>query len=160
MRSCSESGQATVEAAVMLPVLFVIFGLFMQPAILLYNKSVMTAAAAEGCRLVATNTASKAAVKAYVKRRLGGIPNASVFHIGGKGSWKVSYSEPNAKGKVAVKIVNKSRPLPLFGVVAGLGNTIDKKGRVKQTVKVKSSSLPAWACKTGKSPAEWIGEWE
>lgn len=56
MRSCSESGQSTVEAAVLLPVLFVVFGLLLQPAILLYNRCIMNAAAAEGCRLVATGS--------------------------------------------------------------------------------------------------------
>lgn len=158
MRRCSESGQATVEAAVVLPAFFIMLGLFIQPMILMYSKSAMSAAASEGCRLVATNTSSPAAVKSYVRRRLGGIPQADVFHVGGS-SWKISYEGPNEKGAVFVEIENRARPLPLFGVVAGLGNSIDKDGNVVQRVKVRSSCLPAWACKNGKSADEWIEEW-
>lgn len=159
MRLSSESGQATVEAAVMLPVLFTVFGLFLQPTILLYDRAVMSAAASETCRLVATNTADAAVVKAYAKRRLGAVPNADIFHVGGKKGWKVTFSGPNEKGKVSVKIVNKAQPLPLFGVVAGLGGSITKKGYVKQTVKQESSCVPVWAIKAG-TPKDWIGEWK
>ena len=54
MRRTCESGQATVEAAFLLPVLFVGLLLLMQPGILLYDRLVMQAAASEGCRLLAT----------------------------------------------------------------------------------------------------------
>lgn len=141
-----------------LPAFFVMLGLFMQPMILMYNKSVMSAAASETCRLVATSTSSPAAVKSYVKRRLGGIPKADVFHVGGS-TWKIGYKEPDEKGTVSVEIENRARPLPLFGVVAGLGNSIDGDGNVIQRVKVESSCLPTWACKDGKSADEWIEEW-
>ena len=56
MRRTCESGQATVEAAFLLPVLFVGLLLLMQPGILLYDRLVMQAAASEGCRLLATKT--------------------------------------------------------------------------------------------------------
>ena len=49
MRRTCESGQATVEAAFLLPVLFVGLLLLMQPGILLYDRLVMQAAASEGC---------------------------------------------------------------------------------------------------------------
>lgn len=58
MRRTCESGQATVEAAFLLPVLFVWLLLLMQPGILLYDRLVMQAAASEGCRLLATKTAA------------------------------------------------------------------------------------------------------
>ena len=44
MRRTCESGQATVEAAFLLPVLFVGLLLLMQPGILLYDRLVMQAA--------------------------------------------------------------------------------------------------------------------
>lgn len=159
MRFCSESGQGTIEAAVMLPVLFVVFGLFIQPTILLYDKAVMSAAASEGCRLVATSTASETAVRGYVRRRLGAVPKLNVFHVGGDEGWKVSWTGPNKRGKVTVTIVNKAQPLPLFGVVAGLGNSITKKGYVKQTVKASASSRPVWSYENGE-PEGWIGAWQ
>ncbi|MFR1637837.1 MAG: TadE family protein [Eggerthellaceae bacterium] len=58
MRRTCESGRATVEAAFLLPVLFVGLLLLMQPGILLYDRLVMQAAASEGCRLLATKTAA------------------------------------------------------------------------------------------------------
>ena len=51
-----ESGQATVEAAFLIPVLLVALLLLMQPGILLYDRLVMNAAASEACRLLATKT--------------------------------------------------------------------------------------------------------
>lgn len=159
MRSCSESGQATVEAAFLLPVLFVVFGLFLQPTILLYNRSVMSAAASESCRLVATNTMSDAAVKAYVVRRLGGVPHLGIFHVGGDKTWDISWEGPDEKGEVSVSIANRAQPLPLFGVVAGLGNNINENGEVEQRVEAKSSCVPKWAAKAG-SADEWMAKWK
>ncbi len=47
---CREDGQATVEAAFALPVLFLLVLLLVQPGIVLYDRMVMASAAAEGCR--------------------------------------------------------------------------------------------------------------
>ncbi len=51
-----EAGQATVEAAFLVPVLFIVLLLLLQPGILLYDRIVMQGAAAQGCRLLATST--------------------------------------------------------------------------------------------------------
>ena len=79
MRRTCESGQATVEAAFLLPVLFVGLLLLMQPGILLYDRLVMQAAASEGCRLLATKTAAAGdmaeSCEAFVRHRLGAIPS-------------------------------------------------------------------------------------
>lgn len=71
MRSFSETGQSTIEAAVLFPVLLVMFGLLLQPAVLLYNRCIMTAAATEGCRLVATSMVERrrAPTSSAVSRR-------------------------------------------------------------------------------------------
>ena len=85
MRRTCESGQATVEAAFLLPVLFVGLLLLMQPGILLYDRLVMQAAASEGCRLLATKTAAAGdmaeSCEAFVRHRLGAIPPVSCFHV-------------------------------------------------------------------------------
>ena len=47
-------GQSTVEAAVMIPLLFGGMLMLLQPGILLYDRVVMEGAAAEGCRVLAT----------------------------------------------------------------------------------------------------------
>lgn len=59
----SESGQATLEAAFLLPVLLVVFGVFLQPMLLLYDRCVMQTAAAETCRMLATSTQDEQAAR-------------------------------------------------------------------------------------------------
>ncbi|MFR3090641.1 MAG: TadE/TadG family type IV pilus assembly protein [Eggerthella lenta] len=96
MRRTCESGQATVEAAFLLPVLFVGLLLLMQPGILLYDRLVMQAAASEGCRLLATKTAAAGdmaeSCEAFVRHRLGAIPPVSCFHVHeGACSWDIRF---------------------------------------------------------------------
>ena len=59
MRRTCESGQATVEAAFLLPVLFVGLLLLMQPGILLYDRLVMQAAASEAVSYTHLSGSSK-----------------------------------------------------------------------------------------------------
>ncbi len=152
-----ERGQAAVEAAFLLPVLFLLLGIFVQPTILLYDRCVMQAAAAEGCRLYATATADEGALKAYVQRRLRAVPHASVFHEGGDAGWDISFSSGDA-GEVSVSIVHRARPLPLFGVVAGLAAQMEG-NEVRQEMRVESHVVPAWAASAQGGPADWVGKW-
>lgn len=160
MRSCTdgESGQATVEAAVLLPVLFLVLGIFLQPAVLLYDKAVMHAAAAEGCRLVATATSRDVAVEEYVRRKLGAVPALDAFHVGGRRSWQVSWAGPDETGEVSVEVEGRARPLPLLGVAAGLAGSMADDGTVRLRVEEHGSSRPAWAQAAG-APEDWIGGW-
>lgn len=159
MRCSIESGQGTVEAAVLLPLLLLVLGLLVQPAILFYDKAVMRSAAAESCRLVATNTARDVAVEEFARRRLASVPNVDAFHVGGARSWEVSWEGPDEAGGVRVRIAGRVRMLPLFGVAAGLGGAKVEHGEVELAVEERSSTRPAWAQGAG-SPQEWIGAWE
>lgn len=78
-------GQATVEGAFLIPVILLMLMLLIQPGILLYDRVVMQAAAAEGCRLVSTRPPgdSSDAYKGYVLRRLGSVPQQKNFHVHG-----------------------------------------------------------------------------
>ena len=49
-------GQGSVEAAIAIPVMFLLLLLLIQPGIVLYDRLVMGNAAAEACRLLATAT--------------------------------------------------------------------------------------------------------
>lgn len=158
MRSSSERGQATVEAAFLLPVLLAVLGALLQPSILLYDRCAMQAAAAETCRVVATGTAGDTAVRAFALRRLGAIPDIAAFHEDGRDSWEVSW-EGTGSGEATVRIVNRARPLPLFGVLAGLRGRVDADGAIVQEVEARSSPVPQWARGSG-SPDEWIGAWQ
>ena len=115
MRSFSETGQSTIEAAVLFPVLLVMFGLLLQPAVLLYDRCIMTAAATEGCRLVATSTVDDATTCTYVERRLEAIPRIGIFHVGG--DWAINWSR-SQEGTANVIIENHVQPLPFFGILA------------------------------------------
>jgi Flp pilus assembly protein TadG len=158
MRCSSEHGQSTVEAAMLLPILFVVIGMLIQPALLLYNRCIMNAAACEGCRLIATNTNDDATTRAFMQRRLGAIPMLGIFHEGEQ--WEVSWSGGELGQPVSVTIVNHVRPLPLFGVTAALSNTMTPEGFIEQRVEANSALAPAWASALGSSPSSWIGEWK
>lgn len=158
MRFFSERGQSSVEAAVLLPVLFVIIGILLQPALLLYNRCIMNAAACEGCRLIATNTNDDATTRAYMQRRLGAIPKLGVFHEGDQ--WDISWSGGELGQPVTVTIVNHARPLPLFGISAAFSNTMTSDGAIEQRVEASSALAPAWASSLGSDPSSWIGAWK
>ena len=67
-RARDARGQSTVEAAVALPVVFLLVLLLVQPGIVLYDRMVMAGAAAEGCRLLATSDGDAATCEEYVRR--------------------------------------------------------------------------------------------
>lgn len=156
MLCSSESGQSTVEAAVLLPIFFVVLGMLVQPSILLYNRCIMNAAAAEGCRLVATSTGDDASVRAYLERRLASIPKIDVFHEGDL--WEIGWSK-NAS-QATVTISNHAKPLPLFGIIAAFANVRAEDNCIEQRIEVSSVSLPAWAGALESGPSGWIGAWK
>ncbi len=156
----NQEGQSTVEAAVMLPVFLVVLGLMAQPAILLYDRMVMQSAAAETCRLVETCASDDSAVRTYALRRLYAIPQADVFHIDGDDGWECTFSGGELSGEVEVMLSHHVHPLPLLGVVVGLGQEIDGDGNVVQSVTAKGTLAPAWASAAGKSPGSLIGAWK
>ena len=161
MRSPTDrcKGQAAVEAAFLLPVLLVVLGLMVQPSLMLYNRCVMCAAAYEGCRMLQTGTLDTVASRAYIVRRLSAVPHADAFHCGGDEGWEVSM-EGGGSGPAKVKIGNRLRPLPLFGVSAGLFAAMQGDGTVKQEVTAAGELWPAWAQVSGGDPAGLAGEWE
>ena len=160
MHSCSESGQAAVEAAIALPLLFAALGLLLQPALLLYDRCVMEAAASECCRMLETQTASDASARAFALRRLGAIPHVDAFHIGGDEGWTVEFEGEELTGGVSVQLSHTVRPLPLVGVGAGLFAAHSDHGMVRQSVQASSALQPAWACELGSVPEAWMERWQ
>ena len=153
---CSEdSGQASVEAALLLPVLMVCLALFVQPMCLLYTRCVMQSVAAEGCRLLATVTGDTddAACEQYVRRRLLAVPQTDVFLAG---DWQVELQGNAESDEVGVQIVGHARPLPLVGVVAALLGPVDQAGNVELKVSVTRCARPGWV-EGGYS--DWTSIW-
>lgn len=114
-RARDARGQSTVEAAVALPVVFLLVLLLVQPGIVLYDRMVMAGAAAEGCRLLATSDGDAATCEEYVRRRLGAIPPLDVFHVHDSGcTWEVRCEGGGAADAARVTVRTEVRPLPLL----------------------------------------------
>lgn len=158
-RSCS--GQATVEAAFLIPLILLLLMLLMQPGIILYDRMVMQGAAAEGCRMLATRTASddSAAYEAAIRRHLGAVPQQDNFHVHAAGcSWEIVLRGDEGSGEVAVSIEGQMRPLPLFDFgMAALGLT-NEAGAFVQRVEVRMPAYGAWigASDEGLNPSAWV----
>lgn len=150
------SGQATLEAALMMPVLLTGFLLLLQPCILLYDRAVMQAAASHACRLAETSLASEREVAAFVERRLSSIPEADAFHTG---AWEVHVQGGEGSERVSVEIAHTVTPLPVVGAfVRALGSG----GRYRQEVSCSASPHDEWltASEEGPDPEAWMRRWE
>ena len=163
MRCCTErraqSGQATVEAAFVLPVVFALCGLLLQPAILLYERCVMVSAAAETCRLAATQPCSDDAMRAFALRRLALLPGIDLFHSSGC-EWEVQIEPGGSAAASSVRISGHLKTLPLLGITASSMTEEAGDGCALLSCQVSSQLHPAWLQEAGGTPAEWIGRWE
>lgn len=160
---CSNKGQATVEAAFVVPLFLTAILLLAQPGIILYDRMVMEAAASEGCRMLATNGAGAQGVcRDFVLRRLGAVPPHDLFHVHSSGcSWDVRVEGSEAEGTAAVSIENKVKPLPLIGLGVGFLGLLDADGCLPLSVEASCDTQPSWvsADQFSEGPAAWIGGW-
>lgn len=155
-----------MEAAVVIPIMFLLLLLLLQPGIVMYDRIVMRNAAAEACRLLATSTDAygdmSGSCEAFVRHRLAAIPPHDCFHVHGGGcSWEIEFSGNETSHDVQVSIENELRPLPLLdfgskllGLTNGAGNLV-----IRETVSMQTQ--PEWVSSTehGLAPATWIGAW-
>ena len=157
---CSEqAGQASVEAALFLPVLMLLLALLLQPAFLLYTRAVMQQAAAEGLRVLATRelhgVATEEACVSYVRRRLRAVPDVEAFHAGGADGWEVTCEGDSASKTVSVEVVGRMRPLPLVGVLASMLGETDGE-LVVLRVRASANVRPEWL---EGDYADWVSIW-
>lgn len=145
----------SVEAAVLLPVALALVALLVQPACVLYTRSVMASTAGELARLAATTRGDEDDLRAFALRRLAAVPEVSVFHTGGADAWDVEVEGPGEEGDVRVALAGRVRPLPLLGVLAAaLGET-----EGDEVVLRVETSAPVRADWIGGSYGDWIGIW-
>lgn len=157
-----------MEAAFALPVLMMLVLMLIQPGIVLFDRMVMQAAAAEGCRLLATSTDSLGsmdeACEAFIRHRLGSIPQQDCFHVheGTNGcSWRISLSGDESSQTVEVGISNELKPLPLLDAAAALLGLVNENGNLVVEVSASAPAQPGWAQEafSSKAPEDLVGSW-
>lgn len=167
VRLRAEEGQATVEGAFLIPLIFLLLLMLLQPGILLYDRMVMNAAAAEGCRMLATRSSASgidtSEYREAVLRHLGAIPQQECFHRHRDGcSWEIELIGDERSSQVSVRITGSVKLLPLLdagGTLLGLG---DGAGNIELSVSTSAPTQDDWVPSNGlgMSPASWVGRWK
>ena len=160
-KALSQRGQATVEAAFCIPILFVVLCVLLQPGIILYDRMVMQAAASEGCRLLATRSGQAGyddqRCIEVVKRHLGAIPSTDIFHVHEPAcTWNVQVEGDESSQQVCVSISTKVRLLPLVGAATSVVGLADADGCMELSVACSQPTQPAWA--GAPSPGSWVSQ--
>ncbi len=158
------SGQATVEAAFLAPILLGGVLLLVQPGVVLYDLVVMQGAAMEGCRVLATSSdvGDGGLCEEYVRRRLGAIPPHDFFHVHEGGcTWEITFSGSESEGEVGVTVATEARPLPLIDFIGRAVGLVGEEGTMRIEVSATMATQPAWALEAtaGSAPADWVGAW-
>lgn len=161
-----ERGQATVETAIAIPILFTCMLLLIQPGIILYDHVVMGSAAAEACRLLATGTDAQGSMagscEAFVRHRLAAIPQHDCFHVHSSGcTWDIELVGDETAPYVTARIAGELHPLPLFDTALRALGATNADGNIVVEEVVSMPTQPDWASSSelGLAPADWIGAW-
>ena len=159
----SRNGQATVEAALFVPLALGGVLLLVQPGIILYDRIVMQGAANEACRLLATSsdTADGGTCEQLVRRRLGAIPQQENFHVHEGGcTWEIDFSGNEAAQTVQVTIATAVKPLPLIDFVGSAIGFVGEDGTMRVEVSAQAPTQPSWASTAlSRGPSSWPGAW-
>ncbi|MGN0070889.1 MAG: TadE/TadG family type IV pilus assembly protein [Atopobiaceae bacterium] len=146
-----ERGQASVEAAALLPAVSLLALLLLQPLCLAYTQMVMREAASETAR-AAIGTADEERLEEFCRRRLAAVPEISIFSTG---DWDIGI-EGAEEQVVTVTISGHAEPLPLAGAMMAAQLESDPDGIVLR-VQVKEQLRPAWLEGTYD---DWIEVWD
>lgn len=165
-RGRGSRGQATVEGAFVIPIVFLLLLLLVQPGIVLYDQLVMNAAAAEACRMLTTRSPDAGVdARMYeqtVRRHLGAIPQQENFHCHRGGcSWKIELSGNESSEVVSARIAGKVKLLPLIGMGATLLGIGDGTGVVELVAEAKAPTHAQWVSEgeLGINPGAWVEKW-
>ncbi|QWT18317.1 pilus assembly protein [Collinsella sp. zg1085] len=155
---CGETAaQASVEAAITIPVFMLCLIILLQPACVFYTRAIMESAAGELARLMITAAyEDDAAYTNFALRRLEAVPNLSIFHEGTKQDWDVSFERGGTAGAVQVNIQGQARPLPLLGSLMFLAGKTHENGLIPIRVSVKYTGRPSWLEGTYDT---WVSVW-
>ena len=154
MFCCSDKrGQASVEAAALLPILCIMAAILLQPICVLYTRMVMASAASETVRVVLTGQSlSEADVVNYCKRRLAAVPEIPIFHSGGSEDWQVTFSDGD---EIAVHVKGHVKAIPFMSWLLSAFSASDSEGIVLEA-RAQAKLRPQWLEGSYES---WQGIW-
>ncbi len=154
-----ECGQTTVEAAFLIPVTFLMLMVLAQPAILLYDRMVMNAAAGQAVRMLATRPAdsSDSAYLVFIESQLAPIPQVAAFHVGD--GWDIELTGDETSQETSVTITAQAKPLPLVSLAASPLGLLDDEGCFVVEVSATMPTQPDWVWDQGGGPSEWVSQW-
>lgn len=160
----NNEAQATVEAAIMIPVIFLLLLLLIQPGIYLYDLCVMNEAASETCRVLSTASDSEKSkiCEQFARRRLSAIPQQDNFHVHSDGcSYVIEYEGSQDSSVVSVTIKNQLKPLPLIGFLSGMLGLLNDEGCLQIEARASQVSRPTWVNSSpqGTNSEKWVGSW-
>lgn len=131
-----------------------VFAILLEPLCMGYTWTLMGSAAAEAARAVTTDyDGAFEDCRSFVLRRLRGVPDVPLFHVGGDDDWEVTIER--GEHEVSVRVRGHARPLPLMGVLASAFAECDGAGVVLD-VEVHEISRPKWL---GGSYGDWQKIW-
>ena len=154
-----KNGQSTIEAAFLIPIIFLCLLILIQPIVLLVNHFAMEAAAYEGCRYAATcnDLEADAAIKNFVEKRLRIFPRVEVVHVP---PWNIKVEQDIENHEVSIGISHEVKPLPLVGSSILVLNSGFGTDFYHQEVKVRRTLHASWMDEKPYEPKTWIERWE
>lgn len=161
--SCAKEGlaQSSVEAAILLPALFIVLALLVQPCLIMYSRICMKAVAAEACRLHATSAQSGSGRyeldrhKEFVERRLRAVPYIDIFHMGGDEGWEINFSMQDKNCEVSIS--HSFKALPLLGISGRALADLSEDGSLRDTVVIRSQIQASWV---KGAYGDWQAAWD
>lgn len=156
--------QATVEAAIMIPVIFLLILLLIQPGIILYDLTVMNSAAAETCRVLSTSNDENISkiCEPFARKRLSAIPQQENFHLHNNGcSYEFNFDGNQNSEVVSVSIKNQLQPLPLIAFLSDVMGLLNSNGCFEIEAQSQQTVRPSWVknSSAGGNPDYWVGAW-
>lgn len=146
-----EKGQASVEAAALLPAVSLLVLLLLQPLCLAFTQMVMREAASETARAAVTS-ADEERLEEFCRRRLAAVPPLAIFSTG---EWTIEIDGAEDRD-VTVSIEGHAKPLPLLGAASAAALGTDAEG-IRLSAKVTEQLRPAWL---EGAYDDWIEVWD
>ena len=132
-----DKGQASVEAAVLIPITMCLIGLLLQPICLLYTRQVMQQSAGEAMRILATSD-DISQCEDFIIRRMRAIPDISILRYK---SPEITISK--ASKTATIKILQHVKPIPVLGIPLKSVFECDELGFIV-TVELTQEIVPKW----------------